>query len=308
MIEQDFIGLNPQSFFGAGNVNLLYSSSVVDPGVDDTPVAPFHIQAITVPFNSKNNVDVEATLKEATSIKIELPEGVRTANITARLKRTGYFFLRIEELITNSLPSTSTTISGETVYTYTDSTFIYNPFITEAFTNNEFNPLINNTNISKTNAVAQVVDRSTDQAIPTNLAAIIAQGATPAQIQNCSYTKAGIINSKYNGTKLTSGSIPGDDPGLLLRSFKGSIHPDGASDTTIKGIQLSDRTVVDVYFTPILSGSHPTKKLSDFPLATSYIYIEEDSRLTRRASSKIFSTDKGLVYTTDELGEVITIS
>lgn len=308
MIEQEFTGLNPQFFFGTGNVNLLYSSSVVNPGVDDTPVAPFHIQALTVPFTSKNNIDVEATLKEVTSVKIELPEGIRNAVITARQKRTGYFFLRIQEIITNSLPGTLSTISGEQVYTYADSTFIFNPYIAEAFINNAFNPLINNTNLSKPNVVAQVVDRSTNQAIPTNLAAIIAQGATPAQIQNCSYTKAGSVNSKYKGTKLTSGSIPGDDPGLLLRSFKGSIHPEGATVSTIKGVQLSDRDVVEVYFTPILSGSHPTKKLSDFPLLNTFVYVEEDNRLVRKASTKIFSTDKGVVYTTDELGEVISIS
>lgn len=308
MTEQDFIGLNPSSFFGSGCVNLLYSSSVVNPGVDDTPVLPFHIQALTIPFNSQENIDVEAALKEVDSIVLDLPGGAQEAIITARQKRTGYFFFRIQELIINSLPAETDTSVGEIVYRDQDSVFIFTPYVEQSFTNNDYNPLLNNTNLSKYNAVAQVVDRNTEQIIPTNLQAILSNTATPAQIQNCSYTKAGIINSKYNGSKLTSGSIPGDDPALTFKVFKGSLHQSDANTATIKAIQLSDREVDDIYFTPLLSGSHPTKKLADFPELNSYIYTEEDNRLVRKVSAKIFSTDKGLVYTTDELGEVITIA
>ena len=43
MTEQEFLNINPATAYGNGVAGLLYSSSVVDPGTDDTPLAPFVI-------------------------------------------------------------------------------------------------------------------------------------------------------------------------------------------------------------------------------------------------------------------------
>jgi len=305
MTELEFINLNPASFSGAGTANLLISSSIS--GSEEVPVPPYVIQAMTVPNTSLNNVDVNKTLTEATSIIFDFANGTIEATITARQKKSGYHFLRFEPIIVSTLPSTISYLSGNRIYKEFNASFIFEPFFTAPFFNNDYNPLISNYSVNKKNTVAQVVDRNSGQANPSNITSLISGSSQKAEIQNCSYTKAGIINSKYVGTKLTSGSLIGDDPALGLKEFQGSLHSVDATNASIKEIQLSDRTVNTIYFTSILSGSHPTKKFSDFPEPNTFIYTETGNKFIRSVSSKIFSIDKGKVYSTDEFGKVVSI-
>jgi len=107
------------------------------------------------------------------------------------------------------------------------------------------------------NSKVRKVDRQTSQFNPTNLTAILSGSAQFAEIQNCSYTKAGLINARYNGSKATSAGpiarvynkeffttrinqekIPGNEPALNLITFKASIHADDANTTVIKGLLI----------------------------------------------------------------------
>lgn len=301
MTELEFISTNPTSF-GSGNTNLLISSSVS--GSEDTPIAPFTIQGMTVPFNSKAGTDVVSALKETEVLKFEFQGTIVESRIIARQKKSGYYYFRLTPVVVNQLPP----LNIEDDYEFIDSEFIFKPYFETDFFNNDFNPLANTTNLSKTNAVVQVVDRISSQILPTNLQAILSSSAEPAQIQNCSYTKAGIINARYNGSKETNRGVPGNNPAIGLATFKASLHPTDSDNTTVKNIQLSDREVINVLFDTQLSGSHPNKIFQSFPTSGSFVFFDVDGRLTKVADQKVYAIDKDQVYTLNEFGGVTVVA
>lgn len=319
MTLQEFIETRPQSY-GSGNANLLYSSSVS--GSEDTPIAPFVLQGLTIPFTSQEGTNVAAAFKEVEEFKFQYPTGTVTAKITGRQKRSEYFYFTFEEVTVNSLP---TTIGGSGEYLYPDSEFVFIPYTTLTFNNNDYNPLINNSEGSKVNSKTRKVDRFADAAVPTNIQAIISQSAAFAEIQNCSYTKIGLINGRYNGTKATpagpitqynkelftsqvnSRAIPGNNPAQSYKEFQGSKHTNDATTATIKAINQSDRDIIGVFFNSVISGSHPNKTFPNFPSSGSFLYEENNNRLVRLVNSKVYSIDKGEVFTTNEFGGVITV-
>lgn len=301
MTELEFISTNPTSF-GSGNTNLLISSSVS--GSEDTPIAPFTIQGMTVPFNSKAGTDVVSALKETEVLKFEFQGTIVESRIIARQKKSGYYYFRLTPVVVNQLPP----LNIEDDYEFVDSEFIFKPYFETDFFNNDYNPLANTTNVSKTNAIVQVVDRISSQILPTNLQAILSSSAEPAQIQNCSYTKAGIINARYNGSKETDRGVPGNDPAVGLATFKASLHPTDSDNTTVKNIQLSDREVIDVLFNTQLSGSHPNKIFQSFPTSGSFVFFDDNGRLTKVAEQKVYAIDKDQVYTLNEFGGVTVVA
>ena len=302
MTELEFIDTNPTNY-GQGNANLLISSSVS--GSELVPIPPFHIQGITVPFKSLDNVDAETALGEVNSINFEFTEGVVNANITAKRKKGGYFFMRVQDFVVNTLPTTFDTAGN---HLYEDSAFVFLPYVAESFTNNDFNPLQGEAQELSTATLIQVVDRISSQKTPTNLPAIITQTAEPAQLQDCNYTKIGVINGRYNGTKLNSGSIFGDDPALVLREFEGSRHVTTADNASILALDDTSRKVENIFFTPHISGSGLGTALSSFPIVDDFLYGEEDNRFVKIVTSKVYAIDKGSIITTDEVGKVINIS
>lgn len=313
MTELEFINTDPRNYGGVGNANLLMSSSVVDPGVDNTPLPPFNIQGLTIPFFTEQGLNIQPALKEVEEFRFAFTEGILSSKVLDRQKRNGWYFFRIEQVTVNTLPPSTGTVgigtpSQQEIYTQPDCDFIFIPYVSLGFFNNDYNALINNASIPKPNDVAQVVDRSTDSINPTNLDAVITFTATPADVQNCFYTKAGIVNGRYDGTKLTSGSLPGNDPALGLREFDGSIHPQDSSTTTIKNINLSDREVETLYFNAQVSGSHPNKKVQTFPSGSNYIYQGQGNKFIRLVNRKIYSIEKGVVFSTDELGIVTDVN
>ena len=302
MTELEFINTNPTNY-GQGNANLLISSSVS--GSELVPIAPFHIQGITIPFNSLDDVDVETALGEVNSINFEFSEGVVNASITAKRKKGGYFFMRVQDFIVSTLPTTFDTAGN---HLYENSAFVFLPYVAESFTNNDYNPLQGEAQDLSTATLIQVVDRISNQNIPTNLPAIITQTAEPASLQDCNYTKIGVINGRYNGTKLTSGSIFGDDPALVLREFKGSIHDNTSDNTAISAIDDTAREVENIFFTPHLSGSGTSTALSSFPIVNDFLYGEENNRFVKIVKAKVYAVDKDNIITTDEVGKVTNIS
>jgi hypothetical protein len=302
MTELEFIDTNPTNY-GQGNANLLISSSVS--GSELVPTPPYHIQGITVPFKSLDNVDVETALGEINTINFEFTEGVVNATVTAKRKKGGYFFMRVKDFVVNTLPTTFDTAGN---YTYENSAFVFIPYVAESFTNNDFNPLQGEAQQLSTATLIQVVDRISSQNTPTNLPAIVTQTAEPASLQDCNYTKIGVINGRYNGTKLTSGSIFGDDPALVLREFKGSIHDNTSNSTAIAAIDDTAREVENIFFTPHLSGSGPGMALSSFPSVNDFLYGEENNRFVKIVKAKVYAIDKDNIITTDEVGKVTNIS
>jgi hypothetical protein len=324
MTLQEFITANPANW-GTGNANLLVSSSVSGSFENQVTLPPYIVKGISVPVVSKNNKRIEPALKEVEEFRFQFNGQIIKSKILARQKRRGYYFFQLADFIINDLPETLD-FDGNVIYD--DSEFVFVPYVAISFINNDFNILLSNSARSKLSDTHRVVDRNAAGSgdTPSNFEALISQSAERAEIQNCSYTKIGLISSRYEGTKTTKAgpiynfndddfesevlarSIPGNDPALVLKEFKGSLHPNDASDATIRDIQLSDRTVENVFFDTILSGSHPNKAFSNFPIAGNFLQTEDGNRFVRAVKSKIYSVDKGLIFTTDELGEVISIT
>lgn len=312
MTELDFIETSPIDYGGGNNANLLISSSVTNPGVDNTPLPPFTLFGMTIPLQDENGINISSALKEVEEIRFTFTSGIIKSKILTRTRRGGYFYLRLEPVVFNTLPSVVDTLGVGTpaeqdIFRFDSSEFIFEPYFQISFANNDFNPLMNTSNSSKPNAVRQVVDRTSDAANPSNLFAIIQGTAEAAQIQNCSYTKAGLINSKYNGTKLTSGSVQGNDPALTFKEFDGSLHLLDSDNTTVTNIDDNKRDVKTVYFNPILSGSHPNKVVQNFPELDSILYEETDNRFVRISNKKVFIAETGKILTMGEVGKVTLV-
>jgi len=320
MTLQEFLATSPTSY-GPGNMNLLYSSSISGSG--NTPIAPFHIQGLAIPFSSVNGVNVEAALKEVDTFRFDYPTGQLSAKITGRQQKSGFYYFTMAEIVVNSLPSTLN-FSGDPIINDTACVFI--PYVTLNFNNSDYNPLTNNSEGSKTTAYHQVVDKQTSQFVPTNFTAIISGSAKSAEIQESTYTSAGIINGRYNGSKTTaagpisrlyhkgqftaevnSKAITANEPAVNLVSFKASLHASDADTTTIKDILNADRKQVDVLFTSQLSGSHPKKIFPSFAKVNDTIFSIEGNRTFKLTNNKLYSIDTDEVLTTDNLGAVTLV-
>ncbi len=320
MTIEEFKETDP-STFGAGNINLLFSSSVVDPGIDNTPVTPYVIQGLSIPYLSQEGTDLSSVLRQVTEVRFPFVSSSVDAKITGRQKRTNYFYFTIEDTVVNELPTEVPSIG----YVQEDTSLIFIPFSVDDFYNSDYNPTLNNSEGSKTNRISVKVDRFSSQTVPTNLQAIINNTATPAEIQNCSYTKIGIISSRYLGSKTTgagssykrnkdehaefvnSGSIEGNVPALAYKQFIGSVHSTDANTTTIKSILQADRELVSVFFSVNRINNGGTFEFPNFPYTSSHLYTEDGNKFVSLVNSKVYSVDKGEVFTSDEFGEVTLI-
>jgi hypothetical protein len=327
MTLQEFIKANPNGW-GTGNANLLVSSSVSGsyPNVESFP--PYTVKGISIPFTSKNEKYIEPALKEVNEFRFKVQDGILVkSKVLGRQKRNGYYFFSLADFVINSLPTTLDFDDNPEVF---NSEFVFVPYVSVSFINNDYNVLLSNSATSKLSDTHRIVDRMTALSgsadLPSNYNAIISQSAERAELQNCSYTKIGIVSSRYEGTRTSKAGnfyefnedifeekvilrgIPGNDPALALKEFKGSIHPNDSTDVTIKAIQLSDRTVETIFFDTILAGAHPNKTYTNFPVSSSFLQTEDGTRFVRSVNSKIYSVDKGEIYTTNELGGVIAVT
>ena len=327
MTLQEFIKANPTGW-GTGNANLLVSSSVSGsyPNVESFP--PYTVKGISIPFTSKNEQYIEPALKEVNEFRFKVQDGILVkSKVLGRQKRNGYYFFSLADFVINSLP---TTLDFDDNPEVENSEFVFVPYVSVSFINNDYNVLLSNSATSKLSDTHRIVDRMTALSgsadLPSNYTAIISQSAERAELQNCSYTKIGIVSSRYEGTrtskagnfyefnedifeeKVLTRGIPGNDPALALKEFKVSIHPNDSTDTTIKAIQLSDRTIETIFFDTILAGVHPNKTYTNFPVSSSFLQTEDGTRFVRSVNSKIYSVDKGEIYTTNELGGVIAVT
>ena len=304
MTELEFISTNPTNY-GSGNANLLYSSSVS--GSDNVPLAPYLIQGLSIPFSTKDGTSVVAALKSVEKFRFTFADSIIVAEVTEKKQQSGFFYYRLNPFFTNTLPS-EIDESGNTFEA--DSIFTFIPYVAENFNSSDYNPLINNSEQSSLNATRQVVDRTSNAAIPTNLAAIIAGGAKAAEIQDSTYTAAGLANGRFKGTKLTSGSLVGNDPALNLKSFNALLFELDADNGVITGSSTAEAK--EVYFAlrntirNIYTGSIP--QLPEGKDLGSLIFSEEGSKFIRVVNKKIFAADSGYIFETNEFGNVISRS
>lgn len=335
------------SDYGTGNINLLYSSSVSTgsnalpagryPGVTydsssidsngdtvyfkaDAYFPPYRILGLTIPFTSGNNVSLEETLAQVTGIKFTLGGESVSVAVTNISKQNGYYYLVTDPLDISSLPAND---DDEGTPLDLDIEFIFTPYIAGNFTNSDFNALQGNATVLGVSQVALQVDRDTDGVQPSNLEAIINKTATKASVQYSNYTSTGWTNARYEGTLLSSGSVPGADPAMSFKSFRGSLHPLDANDSTLIELGTGDPKAKTIYFsvdnTPsayiqsqslehIVEGTFPALSGSFEYFHGSMLFETEGNRFVRLVSRKVHAADKGSVFTTDAQGKVITES
>jgi len=147
MTELEFINTRPSDYGGAANANLLISSSVVNPGVDNTPQAPYAIIGISIPFQDDQNTKLESALKEVTELRFDFTEGIIRPKVLERQRRNGFFYLRLEKTFVNTLPPVIDTLGVGTaaeqdIFRYDGSEFVFVPFFEIGFNFSEFNILM----------------------------------------------------------------------------------------------------------------------------------------------------------------------
>jgi len=338
----EFKTTNP-SDYGAGNINLLYSSSVstgsqelpsgrypsvsydsssIDSNGDtvyfkaDAYFPPYQILGLTIPFQSTNAVSLESTLNQVTSIKFTINgEEIETPVIQIS-KQNQYFYLETTPTSISVLPVEDDVEGTPTEFSVE---FIFFPYVTSKFDNSDFNALQGNATAIIKSTAALEVDRDTDNINPSNLDAIISKTATPAQIQYSNYTTTGWSNARYSGTKLDSGSVPGDDPAMTFKFFRGSIHPLDSNVATIIELGTGDPGAKTIYFKidnnqsayiqsqsleHIVEGTFPSISGSFNFFDGSILFEEIEGRFIRLVDKKIHAADKGSVFITDQDGKV----
>jgi len=335
MTEIDFIDIDPAAE-ATDNINVFYSSSVIS-GLSIADLSkPVLITGMTIPFRFINrNVDLQQTILQAENITFKYTNagdvnGVNniTTTILERVRRSNYFFIRLTPVLLNPQSYTNNFVqlgnTGSLVpspnqdpqftyfkYMQVPSEIIFNPYISTVFSNSPDNPILSNATILRKANYIQQVDRNEDPIEPTNLNQILVNQATPAEIQDSNYSISGIVNARYAGSKLTSGSVPGNDPALGLVGIRASLHPSGSNFTKIKGINLSDRQVQQVYFSTQVTNTIAGGKVrsfggnKSFPTATNLLYVEEGNRFVRISNKDIYSIDEDKMHSTNNLGTII---
>jgi hypothetical protein len=335
--ELDFINIDPSATF-SDNINVFYSSSVVTGrSYADLTLGRVAFTGMTIPFRYiAQNIDLQQTILQAENITFKYSNagdinGKKniTANIIERVRRSNYFFIRLQPVFleksqfgANNIPlgdGINWTAFDSTVdpqfhyiqYVQIPSEIIFNPYISTVFNNSSDNPILSNATVLRKANYIQQVDRNEDPIEPTNLPQILLNQATPAEIQDSNYTTAGIINARYVGSKLNSGSVPGNDSALGLVSIRASLHPSGSNFTKIKGVNLSDRQIQQVYFTPQVTNTIAGGKTrvyggnKSFPAAPNLLYLEEGNRFVRISNRDIYSIDEDKMHSTNNLGTII---
>ena len=79
---------------------------------------------------------------------------------------------------------------------------IYEPFLVQDITYNEYNAVLNNAVSSELSLTHYEVDRSQVSATPNNIDAILGGYAAPAELGLDLYNDTGLSNARYNGTRL----------------------------------------------------------------------------------------------------------
>ena len=232
-----FSNTKPQN----GTINLLYSQSIEDSG-------NFTIIGATIPFESSNGVDIENSLQQLTEFTVNKkgsPEDVDKIifDVSQKTRKSGYYFVQFDQssyinndtfilgddstFISESFTNLSGSFDSDQNGSFnlipsasSDEAVLMDPFIVGSFTNSDFEPLLSNAVTLEPNSFRFVVDRNESQINPKNYDALVSRSAVKANVQDSNYTDSGLINARYDGTKLNSGSVVGDDPGLSFISFE----------------------------------------------------------------------------------------
>lgn len=175
------------------------------------------------------------------------------------------------------------------------------PLSVSRFATSDYNALYNNSELSVTGSYIYQVDRRKDNINPTNITSIQAGNATPAEVQESNYSSKSYTLPRYDGSKLTSGSLFFDDPALQFRPFKGSVYAFGTPYSNIVSASYTNENTQTLWFNPTSQNSIETS-----PPAGRPIYEEDKNKFVRIKNRKVYDIDGNNVYILgyDQIGQV----
>lgn len=128
---------------------------------------------------------------------------------------------------------------------------IIEPVVTgESFSISDYNATYNSSTVDRTSDFIVESDRAESKTLPTNLNSILTNKARPAAVQDSNYTSTGWSNARYNGTKTSTDTFGGIEPGIIGISFEGSQYSYEITDLAIYAIPVANRTIKTYFFTP----------------------------------------------------------
>lgn len=279
MILDTFKNTNP----GVEHISLLVSSSLSDNKV----------VGATINITDCNFQNLFTALSNLTSITLTYDNETELALSLSNpvLHDNQYFFYTVSPVVIDTGSLTLATCSN---VQFTP------PIAVERFATSDYNALYNNSELSVTGSYIYQVDRRKDNINPTNLLAIQGGSATPAEVQESNYSVNSYTIPRYDGSKLTSGSLYFDDPALQFRPFKGSIYPYNTTYDIIVSASYTSENTTTLWFNPTAQNSTETSPPSGRP-----IYEEIDNRFVRIKNRKVYDIDGNVVYLLgyDQIGQ-----
>jgi hypothetical protein len=140
------------------------------------------------------------------------------------------------------------------------------------------------------------LDKRADQITPQNLEAVLNGTAVTASFQESNIYSKAWTSGRYDGTKLTSGSLFFNDPALTFTAFKGVKFPILESSSFIRSQSYADLDVEDFYFNPPYSytkGAYEQGSTIAYPPSSQPIYELDGKDFKRITKSKIYLPGTG---------------
>lgn len=252
------------------------------------------VQGITISaFDCGGNSRIES-VANLTSVDI----GVVSLNTINGETYSGYFYYEVSPTV-----STASLTSYEGVCTTT--TLAPSPVV-DTFRNSDYNATFNNAivlrRIERTGSIDAnyggvfEVDGKNSQLTPLNYDTIMSGSAVTASFQESNlYSKSWTL-PRYEGSKLTSGSLFYDDPALSFKSFEGAKYDLFESSSTIRSQSASERKLDTFYFNPPYTlglfgrniNAYHQGSLGLTPPVGQPVYEKEGKEFKRITKSKIF--------------------
>ncbi len=163
----------------------------------------FTVKKLRISKTSANGVDITRQLENVEEIIIphtsrvgNTPSSTLTYTINARQELSDSYIFDVSVGGVNISGSNETAVST-----------ILEPYISQNFSNSDYNALFNNASAIANAANVQKVDYSTNPNTPVNLEAIRGNVAEKAEVQELLYNSAGLVRGRYTGQQLTAQEV-----------------------------------------------------------------------------------------------------
>lgn len=239
------------------------------------------VKGITISTTACTGLNTYEFLLLIESITVNIGGVDYTFDVINRELKSGYFFLTTANTFISTL---STPVENSDSGDCNLTSFIpsvYDP----TFENSDYNALFANATDIRLNTFAYDVDRVKNQAIPTNLANILADNAINAPVPDSNYSSIGMLRSRYEGSE-TSVLDYGIDSIIGPTPFECSVYSTDIETDFICSQSYSDRSITSLSFVKSLSLPSDIDAYPDFGYRSN-VFSED---------GQIVSSNPGTIY------------